>query len=63
MAGYIPDFPAFDIDIDKQNAGPRLNRYVGRLENVFVGMDIKDDQRKGHYFFITQTVFTEFMKQ
>ena len=26
MAGYIPDFPVFDIDVDKQNAGPRWKR-------------------------------------
>ena len=46
MAGYIPDFPVFDIDVDKQNAGPRWKRWLGRLENLFVGMDIKEDERK-----------------
>ena len=42
----LPKFPTFDYDVDKTNAGPRWEKYVNRLENLFVGMNLKDDTRK-----------------
>ena len=50
----LPKFPTFDYDVDKTNAGPRWKKYVNCLENLFVGMNLKDDTRKRalllHYF-------------
>ena len=45
----LPEFPPFDIDLDKSNTGPRWDRWIGRLENLFVAMEIVDpseDDRK-----------------
>ena len=42
----LPKFPTFDYDVDKTNAGPRWKKYVNCLENLFVGMNLKDDTRK-----------------
>lgn len=39
-------FPLFDYDADKTNAGPGWNKWVGRLENLLVGMSINNDGRK-----------------
>jgi len=32
--------------VDKTNAGPRWKKWVSRLENLFVGMNLKDENRK-----------------
>ena len=42
----LPQFLPFDYEVDKLNAGPRWNKWVSRLDNLFVGMDLKDDDRK-----------------
>ena len=42
----LPKFPSLDYDADKTNAGPRWEKYVNHLENLFVGMNLKDDARK-----------------
>jgi hypothetical protein len=42
----LPSFPTFDYDSDKSNAGPRWERWVSRLENLFVGLNIDDEDRK-----------------
>ena len=42
----LPAFPPFDPDIDKNNAGSRWEKWVGRLENLFVGLNIDDVGRK-----------------
>ena len=42
----LPNFPAFDPDVDKNNAGARWEKWMGRLENLFVGLNIDDDGRK-----------------
>ncbi|XP_045162004.2 uncharacterized protein LOC123526819 [Mercenaria mercenaria] len=42
----LPLFPSFDYDADKSNAGPRWEKWVGRLENLLVGMAITNDGRK-----------------
>lgn len=46
MAGQLPSFPSFDYFSDKSNAGPRWERWVSRLENLFVGMKIENGDRK-----------------
>jgi hypothetical protein len=44
----IPHFPSFDFEADKANAGPRWNKWVNRLENMFVALDLesKDDDAR-----------------
>ena len=42
----LPSFPSFDVDIDKTNAGTRWEKYLSRLENLLVGMNITNDGRK-----------------
>lgn len=42
----ITPFPPFDYDIDKSNAGPRWEKWVKKLENLFIGMNLKDSNRK-----------------
>lgn len=45
----VPVFPAFEVDSDKSNAGPKWDRWIGRVENLFVAMqidDAEDDDRK-----------------
>jgi len=46
MAGSLPPYPSFDYASDKANAGPRWNRWVERLENLFVGLKIDNEDRK-----------------
>ncbi|CAC5407235.1 unnamed protein product [Mytilus coruscus] len=46
MAGSLPPYPTFDYASDKSNAGPRWERWVSRLENLFVGLKIENDDRK-----------------
>lgn len=46
MAGSLPPYPSFDYVSDKANAGPRWNRWVERLGNLFVGLKIDNDDRK-----------------
>ena len=38
----LTPFPPFDYEIDKLNAGPRWEKWIGRLENLFVGLNLKD---------------------
>ena len=49
----LPAFPSFDLETDKSNAGTRWEKWIGRLENLFVGMKISNaDQRRAlllHY--------------
>lgn len=46
MAGSLPQYPTFDYASDKCNVGPRWERWVSRLENLFVGLRIENDDRK-----------------
>ncbi|XP_060571177.1 uncharacterized protein K02A2.6-like [Ruditapes philippinarum] len=49
----LPALPSFDLETDKSNAGTRWEKWIGRLENLFVGMKISNaDQRRAlllHY--------------
>ena len=38
----LPIFPAFDGEVDKSTVGPRWDRCVGRLENLFVALQLVD---------------------
>ena len=38
----LPIFPAFDAEVDKSTVCPRWNRWVGRLENLFVALQLVD---------------------
>ncbi|XP_052806251.1 uncharacterized protein K02A2.6-like [Mya arenaria] len=42
----LPNFPSFDVDTDKSNAGTRWEKWLGRLENLFVGLKVTDDDQK-----------------
>ena len=42
----LPPFPSFDWYTDKANAGPRWNKWVERLELLFTGLNIDNDDRK-----------------
>lgn len=42
----LTPFPPFDYEVDKLNAGPRWQKWLSRLENLFIGMNLKDDARK-----------------
>ena len=41
----LPSFPKFDVYSD-ESAGVRWNKYVSKLENLFVGMNIDKNKRK-----------------
>ena len=34
----LPSFPTFDVEAEKSTIGPRWDRWVGRLENLFVAL-------------------------
>ena len=36
----LPIFQAFDAEVDKSTVGPRWDRWVGRLENLFVALQL-----------------------
>ena len=42
----LPPFVCFDYETDKANAGPRWEKWLNRLENLFVGVNITNDGRK-----------------
>ena len=46
MANYLPPFPSFEYESDKTNVQVRWEKWVKRLENLFVAMDITNGERK-----------------
>ena len=46
MAGSLPPYPTFDYASNKSNAGPMWERWVSRLENLYVGLKIENDDRR-----------------
>ena len=48
----LPTFPCFEYETDKANAGPRWEKWLNRLENLFVGVNITNEGRQ-RYCFIT----------
>ena len=45
MAGLTP-FPKFDVYSDESSVGIRWTKYVAKLENLFVGLNIDSKKRK-----------------
>ena len=46
MAAMLPDFAAFDVNCEPTSLGITWKKWVSRLENLFVALDIKDENRK-----------------
>ncbi len=46
MATSLPDFPPFDTDAEPTSLGIQWKKWVQRLENLFVALDIKDKVRQ-----------------
>ena len=45
MAG-LPSFPKFDVHTDENSLGIRWRKYLGKLENLFIGLNIENRKRK-----------------
>ena len=45
MAG-IPQFPKFEMNMEESSQGLRWTKYVSKLENLFIGMNIDSRKRK-----------------
>ena len=45
MANNIPDFPPFNVHLDS-NAGPRWEKWLKRVERLFIGMNLDDKKQK-----------------
>ena len=46
MAASLPDFPLFDTDSEPTSLGIQWKKWVQRLENLFIVLDIKDKARQ-----------------
>ena len=46
MDHQLPVFPTFNYEVSKANASAYWNRWINRLENLFVAMDLEDDDDK-----------------
>ena len=44
MATSLPDFPTFPVH--ENNADLRWKKWIQRLENLFIGLDIKNKKRQ-----------------
>ena len=44
MAASLPNFPSFPVH--ENNAETRWRKWINRLENLFIGLDIKDKKRQ-----------------
>ena len=42
----LPTFPCFEYETDKANAGPRWKKWLNRLKNLFVGVNITNEGRQ-----------------
>ncbi len=45
-ANNLPLFPSFDLDDEPKSIGPRWKKWVDRLENLFLALDIDKPQRQ-----------------
>ena len=45
-AAILPEFPVFDPQIDETSVGIRWKKWLGRLENLLVALDITNKERK-----------------
>ena len=46
MDHQLPVFPSFNYEADKANASSHWNRWINRLENLFVAMGLEEDDDK-----------------
>ena len=46
MAAVLPEFPVFDPEVDETSVGIRWTKWVQRLENLLVALDITNNERK-----------------
>ena len=46
MASTLPDFPKFDQHLNAANASAEWEKWISRLENLFVALDIDNAERK-----------------
>ena len=46
MAAALPEFPTFDPEVDETSVGIRWSKWLERLENLLVALDIKNKERK-----------------
>ena len=46
MATSLPDFPPFDTESEPTSLGIKWKKWILRLENLFVALDIKDKARR-----------------
>lgn len=46
MAAALPEFPTFDMDIDPTSLGQRWKKWLARVENLLVALDIDSPKRK-----------------
>ena len=46
MAAALPVFESFSVFSDEQSCGPRWKKWVAKLDNLLLAMDVKDDKRK-----------------
>ena len=46
MAHSLPVFPKFEINGDSTTTGQRWTKYISKLENLFVAMNIDSRKRK-----------------
>ena len=44
--GSLPMFPSFDAELDRADVATRWTKWLARLENLFVALNIADDKRK-----------------
>ena len=45
MATSLPDFPPFDTESEPTSLGIQWKKWILRLENLFVALDIKQESR------------------
>ena len=46
MATSLPDFPPFDTESEQTSLGIKWKKWILRLENLFVALDINDKARQ-----------------
>ena len=50
MAAVLPDFPPFDINLEPTALGVQWKKWIQKLENLFLAMDVKDTKRQKALF-------------
>lgn len=45
-AGSLPQFPPFDVELDKTTVGARWTRWLDKLENFMTAFNVTNEERK-----------------